>query len=411
MSNIQKFPKGFYWGAATASYQVEGGIENCDWAQAARDGKVPPAGRLADHYNRYEEDFDIAKALGHNAHRFSVEWARIEPEEGKFDKDAIEHYRDVLRALRARNIEPFVTLWHFTLPLWFSQKGGFERRDSSEIFARYCTHVAKELGDLCTHFSTINEPNVWASHGWIYGAWPPFKRGKIFGKALGKDDGSTKRVGAVPRFRNILLYLRVEKNLVRAHIKAYQQIKHVCPSAKVSIVKHVRWFTSDGTWRNKIRATVMQYLQSGRYMNRIHGHLDEIGLNYYRLTKFGDNKNYIQTDMGWDATPEGMYGALMFLKRYQLPIFVSEAGLADADDDLRAQYITLQVTAMVKAMADGVDVRGHMYWSLIDNYEWALGIEKKFGLVEVDYDTLERKIRPSAWEYKKLIEKYSGPGQ
>ena len=397
------FPKDFMWGAATASYQVEGINENCDWAQAAKDGKVPGAGRLADQYHRYEEDFDIAKELGHNAHRFSIEWGRIEPQEGVFDEKEIEHYRDLLVALKKRGITPLVTLWHFTLPLWFSESGGFERKDSPEIFARYCAHVVEGLGDLCEHYTTINEPNVWVSHGWLFGAWPPFKRARIGNINLGKDDGSTARVAAVPRFVNIFTYFKVERHLIRAHIAAYNAIKEVAPDALVSIVKHVRWFTSDGKLVNKLKAKVMQYLQSDRYMGKIKNHIDEIGLNYYRHTKFGDNQDYMRTDMDWTVYPSGIYGALKTLKKYKFPIFISEAGVADEDDDMRAQYIQVQITSIGKAIADGIDVRGHMYWSLIDNYEWALGINKKFGLVEIDYETLERKIRPSAWKYKELI--------
>lgn len=404
------FPENFYWGAATASYQVEGWNENTDWAKAAKDDKVPPAGRLADHYHRFEEDFDIAKELGHNAHRFSVEWARIEPEEGHFDMAEIEHYRAVLKALRKRKIEPFITLWHFTLPLWFSESGGFERADAPQKFARYCAFVTKELGDLCTHFATINEPNVWAGHGWLYGAWPPFKRARILGKKLGKDDGSTRRVGAVPRQKHIFTYFKVERHLIEAHIAAYQAIKDMRPEIQVGIVKHVRWFTSDGRLINRIKAHVMQYLQSDRYMKKINQYLDEIGLNYYRVTKFGDRKDYLKTDMGWNAFPSGIYGALMTLKKFKKPIFVSEAGLADDDDDMRDQYLQIQITHVGRAIADGVDVQGHMYWSLMDNYEWALGIEKQFGLVHINYETLERTIRPSAWKYKKFIEQngYTG---
>jgi len=401
---MNKFPDGFYWGAATASYQVEGWNENTDWAKAGKEGKVPLAGRLADHYHRYEEDFDIAKELGHTAHRFSIEWARIEPEEGKFDMAEIEHYREVLLALKKRNIEPFITLWHFTLPLWFAQSGGFERKDSPKIFARYCAYVVGELQDLCTHFATINEPNVWAGHGWLYGAWPPFKRGKICNKALGKDDGSTRRVGAIPKHRNVLLYFRVEKNLILGHNAAYDAIKKIAPETNVSLVKHVRWFTSDAQLLNRLKAGVMSYFQSGRFLNKVRFHLDEIGLNYYRHTKFGDDKNYLLTDMGWEAYPSGIYGALLSLKRYKVPIIVSEAGLADEDDDMRALYIKVEAKAMQRAIADGVDLRGHMYWSLIDNYEWALGVDKKFGLVHINYQTLERTIRPSAYAYKKIIE-------
>jgi len=399
--------KDFYWGAATAAYQVEGGNDNTDWARAARDGRVPPAGRLADHYHRYEADFDLAQQLGHNAHRFSVEWARVEPVEGEWNHEAFAHYRAVLEALRARGLEPFITLWHFTLPDWFAARGGFERADAPRLFARYCALVVKELGDLCTHFATINEPNVWASHGWLFGAWPPFKRGRVLGKVLGKDDGSTKRVKATARHTNVWRYFLVERRLIAAHIAAWEAIKKERPNALVSVVKHVHWFTADRRWRNRLRARLMQYLQSGRYLNRVSRYLDEISLNYYRATTFGDNKSYLKTDMGWDARPDGIYGALLSVKKYGKPVFVAEAGVADATDALRARYITIQVKSMLRAKAAGVNVRGHLYWSLIDNYEWAEGVEKRFGLVHVNYQTLTRTIRPSALVYKQLIETHT----
>lgn len=401
---MKQFPKNFYWGAATASYQVEGGIENCDWAKAARDGRVPAAGRACDHYNRYEEDFDIAKSLGHNAHRFSIEWARIEPEEGKFDMKEIEHYKKVLKALHKRNIEPFITLWHFTLPLWFSERGGWEKKDAPELFARYCAYVVTELGDLCTHFSTINEPNVYTTHGWLYGAWPPFKRGKILWKKIGKEDGTSERTSATISFGNIFKYFKVTKMLTRAHRAAYQEIKKVVPRAQVGIVKHVHYFHGHRGPQNILLARVMTYLQSLRYLNSIMDSCDEIGLNYYRNTGYGEVREYKLTDMGWKVAPEFIYQVLMLLKRYNKPVVIAEAGLADADDSDRAEYITKQVEATWRAIQDGVDVRGHMYWSLLDNYEWALGYEKRFGLVEIDYETLERTIRPSAYVYKKICE-------
>jgi len=404
---MKKFPKDFYWGAATASYQVEGFNENCDWAKAGKEGKVPLAGRLADHYHRYEEDFDIAKELGHNAHRFSVEWGRIEPQEGVFDQDEIEHYKSVLKALKKRGITPFVTLWHFTLPLWFSETGGFERKDAPVIFARYCAHVVRELGDLCEFYSTINEPNVYATHGYLYGAWPPFKRASIFGKKIGKEDGTSERTGARARFAHFFTYSAVSSRLAKAHNCAFDAIKDVRPSAQVSVVKHVHFFHANSKMVNVLKARVAFYFQTHRFMKAIKGHYDVIGLNYYRHTKFGDTQNYLRTDMDWKVYPSGIRGALNSLKRYKKPIFIAEAGLADKDDDLRPDYIEVQVQAVALAIEDGVDVRGHMYWSLMDNYEWALGKEKQFGLVHIDYKTLERTIRPSAWEYKKLIEKYT----
>lgn len=402
---MSTFPKVFYWGAATASYQVEGFNENCDWAKAAKEGKVPGAGRLADHYHRYEEDFDIVQELGHNAHRFSIEWGRIEPQEGVFDEKEIEHYRNVLKALKKRSITPFVTLWHFTLPLWFSETGGFERKDAPDVFARYCARVVEEMGDLCQHYSTMNEPNVYATHGYVYGAWPPFKRVSIFGKKIGKEDGTSEKTQAVSKFFYIVTYLRVVNRLAKSHCTAYDSMKAVDDTLKVSVVKHIHFFHSNNNLLNTVKAKIAFYFQTYRFIKQIKEKYDEIGLNYYRHTKFGDTQNYLRSDMDWKVYPSGIFGALMALKRYNKPIYIAEAGIADADDDLRPDYIRVQIKAVEKAIEAGVDVRGHMYWSLMDNYEWALGINKQFGLVQINYQTLERKIRPSAWVYKELIEK------
>ncbi len=402
---MNTFPKDFLWGAATASYQVEGWNENTDWAKAAKEGRVPPAGRLADHYHRYEEDFDIAKKLGHNAHRFSIEWARIEPEEGTFDVKEIEHYKEVLKALKKRGITPLVTLWHFTLPLWFSESGGFERKDAPEIFARYCAYVVKELGDLCDHFSTMNEPNVFGSNGYLRGSWPPFKRFSATDLVSITNSGRTYESKAEKGIRPFFTYLFVMKNLARAHNVAYDAIKKVSPHVEVSVVKHVIYFHANWNPINKIKAWVANYTWTHIFMRRTYKKCDSIGLNYYFHKKFGDTQTYEKTDMDWDIYPQGIFGSLKLLWKYKKPVFVSEAGLADEKDKYRAQYITDQINAIAKALEEGVDVRGHMYWSLIDNYEWALGTEKKFGLVEIDYNTLERKIRPSAWVYKELIEK------
>ena len=377
---MRVFPEGFYWGAATASYQVEGGIENCDWAKAAREGKVPVCGEACDHYNRYEADFDIAKELGHNCHRISIEWARIEPEEGKFDEREIGHYLAVLAALRERRLKPFITMWHFTLPQWFADKGGFENPEAPEIFARYCAFVAKKLGNDCRHFATMNEPTVFASLGWIASPWPPFKKGDYFG------------------------YWRVVKNLTRAHNLAYEAIKAAAFGAEVGIVHHVVYFHANWNPLNKLRAWFMNWVSTHHVISRVYKKCDSIGVNYYQHKKFGDTRVYEKTDMGWDVYPEGLCAALLMLRRYQKPLWVSEAGVADAKDAMRADYVTRLVRCMHEAIAHGADLRGFMYWSLLDNYEWAQGFEKRFGLIEIDYETLERKVRPSAYVYKQIIE-------
>lgn len=399
------FPDGFFWGAATASYQVEGGIETTDWAKAAREGRVPHCGTAADHYNRYEEDFDIAKELGHNAHRLSVEWARIEPEEGRFDHTAIEHYRVVLEALRARGIEPFITIWHFTLPLWFSESGGFERKDSPEIFARYSAYVVEHLGDLCTHFTTLNEPIVFASNGWMRGTWPPFKRFTLTDMVAITNSGRQHEAQYQKGIKPFFLFWRVRNNLIKAHNAAYRSCKKVAPHIDLGVVKHVILFHANGNPFNKLIAALLNWHWTHFFMKRVYKQCDSIGLNYYIHKKFGDTKTYEKTDMDWDVYPEGICNSLLMLWRYKKPLYVSEAGVADAADRIRADYIRRQVDCVGYALSEGVDVRGHMYWSLLDNYEWALGFEKRFGLVEVNYETLERTIRPSAYVYKEIIER------
>lgn len=401
----KKFPPGFYWGAATSSFQVEGGIENMDWAKAAREGKVPPIGRACDHYNRFESDFDIAKNLGHNCHRLSIEWARIEPEEGKFDEKEIEHYRNVLRALKARGIEPFITLWHFTLPLWFSESGGFEKRaDAHTIFARYCAYVVEQFGDLCTHYATINEALPYTSNGWRRGTWPPFKKWPLIDLIGVASYTNFKKAKEETGIKNIFAYFRVLHMLGKAHNTAYDEIKKVRPNVDVGIISHVIYFHANWNPFNKLCAKILSWHFNHHFMSHVHEKCDSIGLNYYIHKKFGDTRTYDKTDMGWDVYPEGIYGALMELKRYNKSIYISEAGVADATDRIRADYIRSLVLGTHKAIEKGVSVHGFMYWSLMDNYELAHGYAKRFGLIEIDFETLERKVRPSAFVYKKICE-------
>lgn len=405
MSEIRR---DFFWGAATASYQVEGGIDNCDWAEAARQGRVPNCGLACDHANRYEEDFDIAVELGHTAHRFSLEWARIEPEEGEFDEEVIEHYKSVVAALKQRNLLPIMTLWHFTLPQWFAESGGFERDDAPELFARYAGYVAQKLGAEVEHITTMNEPNVFGSNGWLRGSWPPFKRFSLTDLVSITNSGNDFEDKAQKGIRNIFLYGKVMRNLAKAHTQAYDAIKRTAPHVQVSLVKHVIVFDSNRNPLHRIKAAIANYIWTTVFMNRTKKHMDIVGLNYYFYTKFGDHSEWKKTDMDWNFAPERIYDALVRLSKFGVPVFVSEAGLADHDDSDRAEYITKQVEATMRAVKDGIDVRGHLYWSLMDNYEWALGFEKQFGLVKIHYnDNLKREIRPSAWVYKELIEKYS----
>jgi beta-glucosidase len=265
----------------------------------------------------------------------------------------------------------------------------------------------QELGDLCEHFSTMNEPNVFASNGWLRGSWPPFKRFSATDLVSITNSGNNFEDKAEKGIKNFFLYRRVLKNLARAHNAAYQAIKKVSPETEVSVVKHVIVFDANWNPFNKLKASIANYAWTRVFMSRVHKQCDSIGLNYYFYTKFGDTREWRKTDMDWNFAPEHIYDALLMLKKYKKPLFVSEGGLADHDDSDRAEYITKQIDGVRRAIADGADVRGHLYWSLMDNYEWALGFDKRFGLVEIDFQTLERNIRPSAWVYKELIDKYS----
>ena len=387
---VKNFPKNFYWGSATSSFQVEGVIENNDWAEAGRQGKTPLAGRACSHYDLYEKDFDIVKELGQNAHRFSIEWARVEPEEGRFYDKEIEHYRKVLQALRNRGIEPFVTLWHFTLPLWFAKKGGFENPKAPEIFARYCGYVVERLGDMAKFWMTMNEPMVYAYEGYLKGQWPPFKR-------------------------NFFAFKKVIKTLVASHLASYNMIlRHYGMSQNQAILCNDK--SSHNIAISKVKIGIaknniyfenfplINHFWNFHFLNKIKNNLDFIGINYYFHRNLLKNKNKEVSDMGWEIYPEGIYHVLKELKRYNLPVYITENGLADAKDQKREKFIKEHLRWTWQAIQDGVDVRGYFYWSLLDNFEWAHGFGPRFGLVEMDYKTMERKIRPSAWEYKRICE-------
>jgi len=359
----KKFPRGFLWGSATSAYQVEGGNENSDWEH----WKVK-AERACDHYHRYEEDFEIAKSLHQNAHRLSIEWARVEPEKGEFDKKEIQHYRHVLRALRRRKIKPLVTLHHFTNPLWIAERGGWENPSTVGYFESYVRYIVTQLADLCDFWVTINEPWVYLSEGYLYRRWPP---------------ETCDPVAA----------LKVGKHMLRAHRGAYHLIHAIQPKARVGIAyslacvrmpMHINplswWERTCITW-----AEVQDF----------------IGVNYYRsVNPLGDELP--ESDIGWKIYPEGLYVVLMELERFSLPVYVTENGIADAEDEKRADFISDHLVSVWRALQEGIDIRGYFYWSLLDNFEWAQGFGPRFGLVEIDYETMERKVRPSAQVFSRI---------
>lgn len=393
----QKFPEGFLWGAATSSHQVEGGNTNNDWYQAEKTGQVPPAGQACDSYHRFEGDFDLAQSLGHNCHRLSLEWSRIEPRPGEFDQTEIDHYKIVLKSLKAHHLKSFVTLWHFTTPIWMTEQGGWEDKRSVEYFERYAKKCAQEFGNLVDFWAPFNESTIYGFEGYLEGKWPPFKQGDYLG------------------------CLRFVWRQLQAHRVAYDAIKRILPEAKVGPTIN---FCSFEPYRpNNMLDRFSTWLNSTLYnkviLSALKNHSDYIGCNYYfhkhvmfklRASKLflADNipNNLWVSDLGWEIYPRGIYEVLMSLKSYGKPIYITENGLADAWDNSRQKLIAETLAWVKQALDEGVDVRSYLQWSLLDNYEWSEGFGPRFGLVAVDYEhDLKRTVRPSAIWFKEYIEK------
>ncbi len=398
---ILKFPKGFLWGAATSAYQIEGNNTNSDWwawehspkreNQLKAQGKNPRdfySGIACDSYNRYDEDFALAQHLNHNAHRLSVEWARIEPSEGNFSEEALEHYEKVLQSAKARGLSVFVTLQHYTLPAWFAKKGGFEKSENVANFVKYADIVSKRFAEYVDFWLTFNEPEMFSTLPYLLGMFPPQKR-------------------------RPLLSRRVAINVIHAHNRAYAVLKLNGPQP-VSLAYHLSDLQPFGIFGG-LAAYFIDYYANKYILNRTIAKCDFIGVNYYfhhHVGLMGKRKHshsgHDETDMHWGIHPEGLERVLLRLKKYNKPIYITENGLADAKDEKREKYIKDHLSFIHSAIEKGADVRGYLYWSLIDNFEWAEGFWPRFGLVEIDrQDLLRRKVRFSATKYAEICKNNS----
>ncbi len=405
------FPKSFLWGASISTHQAEGGNHN-QWsiweletartkvAQAEynyghlpRWKKIKPlvtnpdnyvSGDACDHYNLYQEDFSLAKKLNFTALRSGVEWSRIEPEEGVFNEEALQHYKQYFSSLKKQGMTPIITLWHWTFPDWFAAKGGFEKRGNIKYFTRYVTKITEQLGEYFQYVITINEPTVYSAMSYHERRWPP-------------EQGST------------IMMVRVLLNLARAHRKSYRIIKKINPKARIGIAHHCTYYyAGDDAFISKITARISNYAMNFFFINRIHGKQDYMGLNFYFANRVigtrVDNPNNLVNDLGWDMQPDkvGLMAALLY-KKYNLPILITENGVADSEDAYRKWWIIESVKSINTAIQNGVSFLGYIHWSLLDNFEWAEGFWPRFGLIEIDYKTKKRTIRPSAQWYGRMI--------
>lgn len=402
------FPAGFLWGAATASHQVEGDNRWNDWWEAENSGLLPyRSGAACDHYRLYEQDFDLARDLGHNAHRLSIEWSRIEPEIGVWNNAAVEHYARVLGALRDRGLEPVVTLHHFTNPVWFARRGGWLRNDCEERFARYVDFVASRLHGV-KYWVTINEPTVLVKHGYLTGDWPPFCKASPVRAA------------------------RALHSLARAHLAAYRVLHRLQPDALVSFAHSAPHIVACDEDRSLDRCSVwLRDWILNRSFFRLIGvnlaepaarppALDWVGLNYYTRTivRHGWTRRAVlvgtecfephhqgpdaRNGLGWRVCADGLRAVLERFGALGLPVMVTENGLPSDSDEVRVEFIRSHVQAVAGAAATGLNVLGYLHWTLMDNFEWALGTTARFGLVAVDPQTQRRTRRPSAAAYAEI---------
>lgn len=406
-SKYKNFPKDFFWGASTASHQVEGGNHN-QWsvwelqhakelAQTAyqriswvpvwdkvKDQAEDPdnyiSGRGVDHYSLYKKDFKLIKDLNLNAFRFGIEWSRIEPEEGQWDQEAITYYKNYIRELRTLKIEPFINIWHWTLPVWFAEKGGFAHRRNLVYFERFVQKIAEELIDDILYAITLNEPNVYTSLSYLSGEW-------------------------VPQEKNLWKFLKVYWNLTRVHKKSYKILKKKKPSLQIGVAAQLGNIQAKNSHNifDKLSTKIMRYFWNWWFLLRIKNQQDFVGFNYYFTDYYSglikrQNPKAPLNDMGWYMEPEGIYPIVMKLwKHFKKPIFITENGLADADDQHRRWWIEETMVAMERALSEGAPLKGYLHWSLLDNFEWKYGYWPKFGLVEVDRQNgMKRTIRPSA---------------
>ena len=400
---------GVLLGVATAATQIEGGCDTTNWADWAKtpghiaDGTTPV--RATGHWERWREDTELMASLGIQTYRFGVEWARLEPQPGVFSDEAFAHYRDEITLLRDKGIRPLLTLHHFNNPRWFESMGAFEHPDCVPIFLRFVERVVTELGDLVEDWCTINEPNVYATFGYLYGVFPPGAK-------------------SLPRT------LRVMTNLAHAHITAYELI-HALRAGKptrVTFAIHLRVFDpanpANPVHRALARAqeflfqeAVTEAMCTGRFrmpLRRPAGiregrYYDALGINYYSrswVSKIGDaaRPGAELNDLGWEIYPEGLERVARWAHdRWPAPIWVTENGTADNTERFRTQFLHDHLEIVSAARATGLPFERFYHWCFVDNWEWAEGEVPRFGIVALDYATQERTVKPSGRFYADVI--------
>jgi beta-glucosidase len=392
---VADFPPDFLWGSATAAHQVEGGNTNNDWwawEHAKGTLAAEPSGDAIDHFHRYDDDFALLASLGQNAHRISLEWSRIEPAPGEFSAAALAHYRRVLDSLARHGLTSFVTLYHKTLPRWFSDRGGWLSPDAVERFERYVEVVAAALGDRIAYACTINEPQIVAVFAHATGQFPP---------ALNDTEAAAQ----------------VNKTLMLAHRRAVQVLRLGPGASRVGVCLQLAPMqTARPNDDADTAATAwLQHVMTDSHIDELASGGDVgdfVGLQYYTRATIDSRLPELiapapagveTTEMGWEVYPAGFGAMLRRAADTGLPVVVTENGLATTDDSQRVRFLASHLAELKQAIDEGTDVRGYLHWSAFDNFEWNRGYRPTFGLIGIDRaDGLRRVVRPSAVAYGRV---------
>lgn len=403
----------FLWGTATAAHQIEGNNTNSDfWVVEHVTPTLfrEPSGDACDSYHRYDEDAALAADLGFNAHRFGIEWARIEPEPGRFSEAALDHYARVLDSCRRRGLSPMVTLSHWTVPRWFAARGGFEEADSADLFARFANVVGRRLGDQMAAVTTFNEANIGRLVRILFNAdGPRFRAASQAMFAAGAAACGSDRFASV-LFPDLG---KTESNQIAAHKAAVQALKADSRDLPVGLTLTMQAIESVEPGADTERMTCDLY---GEWLEAAEP-CDFVGVQTYTRIRVGATgplpppDNAERTAAGYEFYPQALGRTIRFAaERFGKPIFVTENGIATDDDSRRIAFIDAALVEVRNARADGIDVRGYFHWSLLDNFEWTAGYAQRFGLVAVDRATFARDPKPSAWHLGRIATRHpTGP--
>ena len=415
------FQNGFLIGASTAAHQVEGNNIHSDYwtmEHMKYTSFIEPSLDAVDHYNRYEEDIRLLAEAGLNCYRFSIEWARIEPEEGHFAQEEVEHYRKVIRCCKENGVTPIVTLHHFTSPKWLISKGGWEAESTVQDFRHYCVYIAQQLGDELEYVVTINEANMGLQLAAIAKRYMkqmllPKKKRETDGKAqVGINlkqmmmnqklaAGENLEVFGTEKLHTFVSQRTEEGDLLimRAHAAARDAMKELCPHLKIGLSLSLH----DMQWEKggEKHAAKEWHAEFGHYLPYIRND-DFLGVQNYTRNRYGffgqldAPQDAELTQMAYEFYPEAIGNVVRAVaKDFHGEILVTENGIATADDRRRVEFIRRALTGLHGCIADGIPVKGYCYWSLLDNFEWQKGFSMTFGLIAVDRATQTRYPKES----------------